>query len=420
MTDPQPSRTASWYLYVLLRNRGFLLRSLLVIMLPTVAITFLLEKKYTVSTMVMPPETQQDFGLAAAGLGLSEFTGFFSGGMGFSLPLMTTMSDVYLEILQSRTLVEAVILSTGYLERCELDDDYAADPQLGLYWARKRFSSNYSVSVTPSGFLKIEVTTGDPWYSVQVSERVVAVLDSINASISLSRARLAREHLELRAASAESLLAVSADSLRRFEESHGVFMLDQEMELFIQSLSGLKQRYMELRAQADAIRSGVVGSPGGSALLLDREASSLLGIIEMLESGEVPPGYEDVVPAVSLDELPDIQFTYARLRANYDMSLELASLIDVNLQQARIEEERQPQTVRLLDPPMHPGWKSRPKRLLIWLEVFSVAFLLLAGFLLARENYTRMRLESPEEWGRWNRLLSEIRGDLSFRRKRRE
>jgi len=142
----QPARTSSWYLFVLLRNRWFLFRALLLIMVPTVAITFLLDKKYTVTTTLMPPEIQQDMGLAALGMGVSEFTGFFSGGMGFSLPLMITMSDVYLEILQSRTLVEAVILSTGYIERSELTEKYEADPDLGLYWARKMFRSNYSAA----------------------------------------------------------------------------------------------------------------------------------------------------------------------------------------------------------------------------------------------------------------------------------
>jgi uncharacterized protein involved in exopolysaccharide biosynthesis len=409
----QPTRTSSWYLFVLLGNRWFLLKALLVIMVPTVVITLFLEKKYTVETTLMPPETQQDFGLASAGMGLSDLTGFFSGGMGFSLPLMTTMSDVYQEILESRTLVEAVILSTGYIERSHLTEKYETDPQLGLYWARKMFRSNYSVSMTPSGFLKVEVTTGDPMYSVEVSERVVAVLDSINASISLSRAQLSREYLELRSASAESLLSSATVALRSFEQQHGIVLLDQEMSAFIGSLTSLKQKYMELLAQAGAIRSGIVGSSNASALLLEREAANLLGVIEMLETGVAPPGYEEMLPSVSIEAFPEIQFQYARLMADYDMSLQLASAISVSLQQAIIEESRENQPVRVLDPPMNPGWKSKPKRLFIWLEVFMVACLFLFGFLLARENYSRMKEEKPEDWSRWSRLLSEIRGDFT-------
>jgi len=42
----------------------------------------------------------------------------------------------------------------------------------------------------------------------------------------------------------------------------------------------------------------------------------------------------------------------------------------------------------------------------------------LFGFLLARENYSRLKQEKPEEWSRWNRLLSEVRDD--FRRKNRK
>ncbi len=415
----RPSKRPSWILYVLLRHRWFIVVSLLVVMVPTIVVTYLLEEKFTVTTTIMPPETQTSPGLSLGGLGLSEFAGFFSGGMGFSLPLMTTMSDVYEEILNSRTLVESVILSTGYLQEVEEYERYMQNPQLGLYWARKKFRENYEARVTPSGFIEIAVTTGDPWYSVEVSERVVEVLDSINTSVNVSRARETREFLEMRYGTAESLLAVAQDELREFEEEHGIVALDQEMEAFIGTLAELKQSYMELRAQAQAIRRGISGGTSATALLREREAEALLDVIGMLETGDVPPGYEEVVPAVPMDELPEVTFQYARLRADYEMLLEMTGITRLTLQQAMLEEEREPVPIRVLDPPRHPGWKSKPKKLYIWIEVFLLALLGVAGFLFARENFARMREERPEDWKRWNDLLRDIGDDLRLRRRSR-
>ena len=411
----RPSKTSSWYMFVLLRNRWFLIKALLIIMVPTVVITFLLGKKYTVTTVIMPPETQSSYGLSLAGLGLSEFAGFFSGGMGFSLPLMTTMSDVYEQILESRTLVEDVILTTDYLDEADVRDKYEANEQLGLYWARKKFMNNYSVSVTPSGFLQIEVTTGDPWYSVEVSERVVAVLDSINTSIAVSRATQAREYLDVRSTSANNILTTAAMEMQLFEEEHGIISLDQEMEAFVRTLADIKQQYMELMAQASAIRRGIAGGNNAAALMKEREAEALASVISMLETGIAPPGYEDVMPSIPMNDLPEVIFQYARLRANYEMALELATIVEVSLQQAIVEENRDQPAVRVLDPPRHPGWKSRPKRIYIWVEVFILAFVGLFGFLIMRENYLLMRKERPEEWQRWNGLLSDIKGDFSRR-----
>ena len=39
------ARRPSWYLYLLLKNRWFLIKALLIVMIPTVIVTFLLEKK---------------------------------------------------------------------------------------------------------------------------------------------------------------------------------------------------------------------------------------------------------------------------------------------------------------------------------------------------------------------------------------
>ncbi len=409
----KPSKTPSWYLFVLLRNRWFLVKALLIIMVPTVVVTFLLSKKYTVTAVIMPPETQTSYGMSLAGLGLSEFAGFFSGGMGFSLPLMTTMSDVYEQILESRTLIESVILSTGYLDEAKVRDKYEESEQLGLYWARRKFTTNYSVSVTPSGFLEIQFTSGDPLYSVEVSERVIMVLDSINTSISISRAMQAREFLEVRSVSSESLLCVAVEELQLFEEEYGIVLLDEEMTVFIQTLADFKQQYMELMAEASAIRRGIAGGTNAAALLKEREAEALAEIISMLETGIAPPGFEDVMPPVPMDQFPDIMFQYTRLKANFEMAMQLANIVDVSLQQAIVEENREQPQVRVLDPPRHPGWKSKPKRLYIWIEVFVLAFLGLFGFLVARENYLLMMRERPEDWQKWNGLFSDMKGDFS-------
>ncbi len=408
----KPEKRPSWYLFVLLKNRWLLLKALLIVMIPTVAVTFILPKKFTVTSLIMPPETQNYSGLNIAGFGASDFAGYFSGGMGFSLPLMTTMSDVYEEILNSRTAIETVILSTNYLERIKRDDDYQRDEQVGLYWARKEFRKNFSANVTPSGFIEIKITTGDPMYSVEVSERLIAVLDSINAHINISRATQTRVFLEAKVSAADSIMLVISDSLKNFEREYGIVSLDDEVTVFIETLAELKQQYMQLLAQADAIRSGIVGRTPASALEKEREASALLDIITMLETGVIPYGYEEIAPALSLNEIPDIQFRYAILRADYETALELSSLLDVSLQQAIAEEQKEQPAVRVLDPPRHPGWKSKPKKLYIWLEVFFVAFILLYAYLLMCENLRIMKQENPEAYKDWDNLISDMKGDL--------
>ncbi len=412
-------RQPLWYLFLLLKNRWFLVKALLVVMIPTVVITFLMTKKYTVTSLIMPPEEQSASGLTIAGLGLAEFAGYFGGGMGFSLPLMTTLSDVYEEILNSRSLAESVILATSFIDSTDLRHIYDSDPQQGLYWARKKFSDSYDVSVSPTGFLKIEFTFSDPEYAVEVSEAIITALDSINRQITSSRLGQARMFLEQRAMMAESSLAGASEAILRFETRYGLVAPEEELLNYISNLAQLKAEYAMLMTEISAMRQGISGAPGATLLFNERKARELLGVIEMLQSGEPVPGYEDIMPSVSLEDYPEISLEYAILRADYEMSLQITNAVKISLQEAVAAEERQQTHIRVLDPPRHPGWKSRPKKSLIWIEVFLITFLVLFSFLVARENLRSVKNNSPELWDPWRKLLEDIRRDLSFRRRRR-
>jgi len=411
-------RRPLWYIYLLLKNRWFLVKALLIIMIPTVVVTYMLKKKYTVTSLIMPPEEQSTSGLSLGGFSATEFAGYFSGGMGFSLPLMTTMSDVYDEILKSRTLAEHVILSTAFIDSTNLRERYDQNEQVGLYWARLKFRENFKANVTPSGFIRIEYTAGDPWYAVEVSEAIIASLDSINREINTSRLQQSRIFLEQRAVMADSMLIASNSALKSFEEEYGMVAPQQEINAYVNHLSALKADYLILLTEVSALRQGVSGASSPTMLFKQRKAAELFEVINMLESGESVPGYEDIMPSLNLDEFHDISFEYAVLRTDYETALTFSNAIDISLQEAVASENREQAPIRVLDPPRHPGWKSKPKKSLILIEAFLLAFIFLFGFLVARENVREARRKNPEQWTPWQKLFDEIRGDFSFRRRK--
>jgi capsule polysaccharide export protein KpsE/RkpR len=411
------NRIPNQFLFLLLQNRWFLLKALLVVMIPTVIVTYLLSKSYTVTTLIMPPESQPLPSLSIGGLASGDFAGFFGGGMGYALPLMTTLSDVYSQILESRTLIELVILSTGYLEDQDLLDKYNQNNALGLYWARKRFRNNYSVNVTPSGFIRISVTTSDPLYSVEISARVIALLDSINADINTSRLEITRRLIERQYASADSMLLSASRDLLFFKDTSGVVELGTETAELVTLLMTTKGIYLEIQASAQAIRSGLAHGSNAMLYQLDRQADATREVIDLLERGEVPSFGDDVGFNFSLDEIPELAIEYAKLRTNYDISLTMSNMLRIQLEQAIVQETMVEETIRILDPPGHPGWKSKPKRLYIWIEVFLVASFFLVGYVQAKYRISEMKRERPEAWGPWGKLLKDIGGD--FKRKRR-
>lgn len=380
----------------------------------TIGVTYLIPKSYTVKTVILPPEEQAPAGLSLGGLSLGDFAGFFSGGMGYSLPLMTTISDVYAEILNSRTLIDNVIISTGYADSLELFEKHEEQPEVAMYLARKNFNKNYEADVTSSGFIEIEVTTDSPYYSVAVSERIVFLLDSINTSITLSRLEESRELTENQFFVAQTALENTTADLLSFEEEYGTIMPEEEIGELIAVLMEMKGRYLEATLTASAIRNGLRYGTNAQVLQLETEAQALGEAIEMIESGSVPGSGFDIGPG--LENMPPAVVAYARLKTDFEMNLRMASALELQVIQARIQEENISSSLRILDPPRHPGWKSKPKRLYIWIEVFLVSFILLSAFLFTREKWYELRENDPETWNKWNTLFEEIRRELKFRK----
>ena len=409
------SNLSTGFLYVLLKNRKVVVRTMLLVMVITVGITYLLPKGYTVKAIILPPEEPASPGMGFGGLSLGEFAGFFSGGMGYSLPLMTTLSDVYVEILNSRTLIDNVIIATGYADSTGINDTWGDDPVVALYRARLTFSKNYSARVGSAGMIDIEITTKNPLYSIEVAERVVFLLDSMNTSITRNRFEENRAVTENQLTVARAALENTTARLVAFEDQYGTIMPEEEITQLMAVLAEMKGRYIETTLLAGAIRNGIRYGTTAQILELETEAQALSEAIAMIESGSSVSGNVNLGPGLS--NLPPALLAYARLRTDFEMHLKMVSALEVQLAQAVVQEENIASSIRLLDPPRHPGWKSKPKRLYIWIETFIIAFLLVCAFLFSRERMHEMKREKPQVWEMWNKLFSEMKHDMRFRKK---
>jgi len=407
------SNTPNNLIYILLKNRRFIIKVLTIVMFLTVGGSYLLPNKYTVTTVILPPEEQASPALSLGGLSLGEFAGFFSGGMGYSLPLMTTLADVYSDILNSRTLVDQVILSTSYIDSAGFTERYEEQPEVAMYLARKQFRRNYSATVTSSGFIKINVTTGNPMYSVEVSEGVVSLLDSINTSITMARYKTSRESTENQLAVASAELENTTEKLLRFEEEYGTIMPNEELSQVMTVLAEMKGRYIETTMMASAVRNGIRSGTTAQILELDATAEALRQSIDLIENGSSSGGVD---MGIGLGNLPPAMIEYARLQTDFEMQLKMTTALELQVQQALIQESTITSSLRILDPPRHPGWKSKPKRLYIWIELFLITSVLLIAFLYSREKWYELKVENPETWNKWNNMKQEIRND--FRRKK--
>ena len=97
------------YIEIIVKWRKFIIYSTLIICTLVAIYSLLVEKRYQSSAKILPPR-QESYGSLIGGI--ANLTSSFLGGGqgGFSLPPLTSPSEVYKEMLESRALAEKLIV----------------------------------------------------------------------------------------------------------------------------------------------------------------------------------------------------------------------------------------------------------------------------------------------------------------------
>ncbi|RKY81643.1 hypothetical protein DRP98_10015, partial [candidate division KSB1 bacterium] len=182
------------YVQVIVRRRRMIIRNVLIAMLAIGVISLFLPKKYTAVTTLLPPEKNQAGGLWSA---LSASSPLANLGITSS----SSMSDVFVEILKSRTVRDAV-LHKSYSLSSKRSQDKKKITLLEYFGedsnekARKILSKLTTVSASSEGIITIKVELGDPQLAAQVANAYVEELDRVNREKNISRAKSSRIYIE--------------------------------------------------------------------------------------------------------------------------------------------------------------------------------------------------------------------------------
>jgi uncharacterized protein involved in exopolysaccharide biosynthesis len=186
-------------------------------------VSLLIPPTYTASTAFVP-EVAASSRLPAGLAGLAGQFGIPLGGEA------SQSSDFYAEVLQSRELLDRVLLtrfadpgsehnppdSARLLQLLEVDGDSLAD---SLHYGRKALSDLISVRVDrETGMVQLEVDSRDPVLAASVANTFIRYLNHFNAQTRQSQARERRKFVEERIAEAERELRQAEDDLKSFYE----------------------------------------------------------------------------------------------------------------------------------------------------------------------------------------------------------
>ncbi len=374
------------------RRRRFALTFVLSVTAIAAIVSFALPKWYKAEALLLPPkDTRMVFTNDAADLAeLASLTG------GLNLPVMATASDVYVRILESRTLADNVIDSLNLIDRYKVDS--RTDARLAL--------KEYVVfKVTPEGLIQIQCVDKDPETAARIANLFVAELDRVNRRLTSARSSESRLFLERRLVDARAELDSARKSLQDFQTKYKALDLDKQTELAIASAATLKAELATASVDLSVKRRSLSDSHPEVMELENRVKELRLKITE-LEFGDNDSSYF----SLPIASTPYLTSRLADLKTRVAVAEKLYENLTVRFDEARLQEKREAPSVGVLDLAETPELRYRPQRALIVGGSFALSVLAAILLVLFFDYLARLEVANPADFARASYFFRTILG----------
>jgi uncharacterized protein involved in exopolysaccharide biosynthesis len=320
-------------------------------------IAFLTPNIYTANAVLMvPPQSQSSASLLLGQLG--GLAGMAGGGSAFG---MKSAGDVYIGILGSRTVEDAVIDKLGLLHV------YGVKTRMA---ARAKLAAHSKFSTGKDSLIRIEVRDGDAKRAADIANGYVSALNAKNTEMAVNDALQKRLFLENRLKEEKGALADAEDSMKNQQQKSGLMEVGGQAHVAIEAVVQLQARLMAQEVMLQRIR---LAATPQNAEVIDAEAeiSGLRAQLKKLEASDAAQSSGD--PLVPLSRMPSESLAYLRQFRELKFHEFLFELLTKQYEAARLDESKQAPELPVVDWAIPPEKKSGPSRRLIVLEGFTGA-----------------------------------------------
>ena len=339
-------------------HRALLFRVALYALLASTLVAFLIPVRYESTARLMPPDNQSTSGLAAAAAALSAGGGGGLGGFASEFLGLKSTSDVFVGILASRTVQDALIRQFDLKKLYR--DSRMAD-------ARKDLADHTSVSVDrKSQIISITVTDKSPQRAAAMAQAYVQELDRLVAELSTSSARRERIFLEGRLQAVNQDLEAAEKDFSQFASKNTAIDVKEQGKAMVEAAAMLQGQLIAAQSQYEGLREIYTDNNPRVRTVkarideLQRQLEKLGGKGESTTNVSAQPG-DSLYP--SIRKLPLLGVTYADLYRRTKIQEAVLETLTKEYEMAKVQEAKEIPTVKVLDKADLPDKKSFPPRL---------------------------------------------------------
>lgn len=371
-------------LRVIVRRRNLIIKVTCWVAVLAVLYSLTLKNIYTATARVLPPPKDGGGSTAAALLGQLGGMGGLAAGLGGT-------TDLYLGILKSRSVADAVI------NRMDLFNEYNTkdwDTTRKVLQGAVKFQSG-----TKDGIITVTADNKDPRKAAMLANTFVDELQTKSLQLNLTKAGTERNFLEKRLVVVRQELKAAEDDMKAFQEKNKTIKADTQAAAAIEGIAKIRAELVTQEVRLAAMRHSMTDeAPEVKALLAG--IARLRGQMHTMSGGGDSGG---VIPSVGA--APSLGVEYVRRLRELKTQEAVYEQLTKQFELAKINEARDSSSLQVLDDAVVPTKKSKPKRSVIVILATVTAFFASIMLVFVQEYLSKMSADDAV-------ILDEMKSEL--------
>jgi tyrosine-protein kinase Etk/Wzc len=362
-------------LIVLAEHKRLILSSAFAVAMVAAGLSLLIANRYTGTTKIMPPQQNPSFAMMMGPLGgaLNSITGGSGSGGAAQLLGLKNANEIYVTMLKSRTIEEAMIQRFGLMQRYHAQFMSAA---------RKSLEGATQINLSSKdSVITIEVEDKDPKIAAAMANAYVEELRKLTQTIGVTESSQRRIFFERELENVKDKLATAEQALKQTQQNTGLIDLEDQGKAIVEGLVKLRADIAVKEVELNAMR--MFGTERNPDIRLAQ--SELDEMREQLTALERKSGAGNGDIQVATREVPQIGMEYVRKVRDVKYYETIFELLAKQYEAAKLDESRDTTIIQVIETAVEPDRKSGPHRAAIVLAAMLITFVCVTLFVLRTE-----------------------------------
>ncbi len=374
---------------IVVRRKMLIIKICSVAVVLSVCFSLAMSNIYTATSNIYPPPRENPN---------SAFTSLIAqtGSIQSALGGMSGSTDLYMAILKSRSVADAVV------KRLDLQKD--EDKTLTLEAARKRVEAAVKFTAGKDGVITVAASSKYPQKAAQLANTFVNEMIIRSVQLYVTKAGSERYFLEKRIEVVKVELKHTENALKAFQEQHKTIKADSQAAVAIEGIARIKAEIVGMEVQLASLRN----SRTDENYDVKELQSAIARLKGQLSTQTGSGGGDNIIPATG--NVPELGLEYLRKLRDVKIQEAIFEQLTKQYESAKINEAKEFSPVQILDEAVAPLKKSKPKRAIIVLVSTFSAFIISLVIIFLQEHLSKMSPEDAE-------IIREIKQQLRFRKR---